>query len=164
MPTIPLHPAVVHVPLGLALAVPLVALAIAALSWRRRATRGSFAVLALLQAVLVAGGVAAMVSGDRDEDRVERVVAERVIDEHEDRAELFVWAAAGVLGIAAAALAAPARALRPLAAAAAAGSLVVALLAVRVGAAGGAIVYAHGGAAAFGAAPSAAAAPEHDDD
>jgi hypothetical protein len=173
MTTLPLHPALVHVPLGLAFVVPLVALALAAACWRGRATGRSFAVLVLLQALLVGSGVAAMQSGERDEDRVERIVPGPVVDTHEDRAELFVWGAAVVLAVAAAALVVPAATLAPTAALAAAGTLAVAFLAYRTGQAGGEIVYTHGGAMAYRGAPPAAAGAgpptarhhdDHDDD
>jgi uncharacterized membrane protein len=172
MTTIPLHPALVHVPLGLAFIMPILAVALLMWRWRGGAGRRGFAVLLLLQALLVGGALVAMQTGERDEDRVERVVAERVIEAHEERAELFLWAAAAVLALAAAALVAPARALGPLAATAAAGTLAVAALAAWTGKAGGEIVYLHGGAAAYHA-PAAATAggpplarehEEHDDD
>jgi uncharacterized membrane protein len=170
MPTLPLHPALVHVPLGLAFVVPLVAVALAVSLWRGRSTRQSLAVLVLLQALLVGGGFAAMQTGEHDEDRVERIVPDAAVEAHEQRAELFVWAAAAVLAVTVASLVVPAGALAPTAALAAAGALAVAFLALRTGQAGGAIVYTHGGALAYRGAPPpvAGAGPpptgEHHDD
>ncbi len=154
MPTLPLHPAIVHLPLGLALAIPLVALALAIAHLRGRVPRIALGVLVGLQALLVASGVVAMQLGERDERQVERVVAERVIEAHEERAEIFVWAAGAVLALSAALLLVPARLALGLSAAVAAGTIGVAALGVRTGSAGGEIVYAHGGASAFGPSPA----------
>ena len=97
MSTLPLHPAIVHVPLGLAFVIPLVAIALAVAYARGRLPRSAFAILLGLQVVLVAGGGIALKLGERDEKLAERVVPERLIEEHEERAELFLGAAAVVL-------------------------------------------------------------------
>lgn len=160
MSTLPLHPAFVHLPLGLALAVPLVALGLALAHLRGRVPRSGFAILLGLQALLVASGVVALQLGERDEHRVEAIVAERVIEAHEERAEAFLWAAGAVLAATAALLLVPPRLARGLSAAVALATIGVAALAVRTGEAGGEIVYTHGGASAFapGAAPTGVAA------
>ncbi|BDG02732.1 hypothetical protein [Anaeromyxobacter oryzae] len=149
MSNLPLHPAIVHIPLGLAFVVPLVAIGLAIALWRRRLPRGAFAVLVGLQLVLVAGGGLAMKLGERDEKTAERVVPEKLIEEHEERAELFLGAAGAVLAGMIAVLIVPAGAAAGVAAVVAAGTLAVAGLAVRTGEAGGALVYQHGAAAAY---------------
>ena len=153
MSTLPLHPAFVHLPLGLAFAVPLVALGLTLWHLRGRVPRGAFAILLGLQALLVASGVVAMQLGERDERRVETVVAEQVIEAHEERAEAFLWAAGAVLAAAAALLFAPARLTLGLSATVAIATIAVAGLGVWTGAAGGEIVYSHGAARAFQPAP-----------
>lgn len=153
MSTLPLHPAFVHLPLGLAFAVPLLAIGLTLWHLRGRVPRGAFAILLGLQALLVASGVVAMQLGERDEHRVETVVAEKVIETHEERAEVFLWAAGVVLAASAALLVVPARLALGLSAAVAIATIGVAALGVRTGAAGGEIVYAHGGARAFAPAP-----------
>ena len=158
MPTVPLHPALVHVPLGLAFILPLVAAGIAFALWKGLLPRRSWLVLVVLQAVLVAGGAAALRTGEQEEDRVERVVGEAVLHEHEEAAEVFLWGAAIVLAGAAAVLVLPARAAAAGAFTVLAGTLVVTALAVRTGQAGGELVYRHGAASAYGAAPSGAVA------
>ncbi len=161
MSTLPLHPALVHVPLGLAFVIPLVALGLTVALWRGRLPRAAFAVLVGLQAILVGAGVVAMQLGERDEDRVERVVPERLIEAHEERAELFVWAAGAVLAGAGAVLVVPASAATAVAAVVTAATLAVATLGHAAGKAGGELVYRHGAATAFlpdpGAAPGDAA-------
>lgn len=157
MTTLPLHPALVHVPLGLAFVLPLVALGLTVALWRRKLPRAAFGVLVGLQAVLLGAGIVGMQLGERDEDRVERVVPERFIEAHEERAEAFVWAAGAVLAGAVAVLVIPAGAATAVAALVTAGTLGVAALGFAAGEAGGELVYRHGAATAFlpGAAPGA---------
>jgi uncharacterized membrane protein len=155
MPSLPVHPALVHLPLGLAIAIPFVAAGLALALWRGKLPRAAFAVVIGMQGLLVASGAVAMRAGEQDEERVARVVGERVVEAHEERAEAFLWVAGLVLAGSVAVLALP-RKHAPLAAAAVAiGTLAVAGMAVATGKAGGAIVYQHGGAEAF--APSRAA-------
>jgi uncharacterized membrane protein len=156
----PLHPAVVHLPIALALLVPLVAffaLLAARAGWLP--TR-AWAFVVLLQACLVASAWVAMETGENEEERVERVVAERHIEAHEERAERLLWGAAAALLVAGAGLA-PGRAgslARPLAFAL---SLGVLALAVDVGHTGGELVYEHGAAGAYTRGGSAPPAPPH---
>ena len=160
----PLHPALVHLPLGLALATPLLAAGIALAAWRGLLPRRAWIAVVALQALLVAGGVAALVTGEEDGERVEKLVGEDPVEAHEERAEAFVWAAGAVLAAAAAALVVPARAAGALAALSLAGMVAVAGLAIRTGQAGGELVYRHGAARAF--APGVAGggpAPKADD-
>ncbi len=154
----PLHPALVHLPLGLALATPLLAAGVALAAWRGWLSRRAWVAAVALQALLVAGGAAAMFAGERDADRVEKVVGEAPVDAHQERAEAFVWTAGAVLAAAAAALVVPARFAGPLSALSLAGMVAVAVLAYRTGKAGGDLVYRYGAARAFGA-PSGAAGP-----
>lgn len=162
----PLHPAVVHLPIALAVLMPALALA-GAVAIRRRGLgpRAWVAVLAL-QAVLVASGWMALETGEDQEERVERVVAERHIEAHEELAERFQATAIVALVVAAAGL------LPGVAGAVARGAAVVATLAVlaagvQVGHSGGELVYRHGAANAYvaaGVAGPAARREAHDDD
>ena len=157
MSTLPLHPAIVHLPLGLAFAMPLVAIGLVLAHRLGRVRRHGFGILIGLQLLVVASGAIAMQLGERDAKRVEPIVGDAAVDAHEERAEAFVWAAGAVLAVSAALLVVPAGAVGAVGALAAAGTLVVAVLAARTGEAGGAIVYARGGAAAF-VVPSGGAA------
>ncbi len=145
----PLHPALVHVPLGLAVGMPVVAIGVALALWRNALPRRGWAVVVALQVLLFGGGVAAFLAGDKEGDRAEKIVGEKAVDEHEERAEAFLWAAGAVAVASAAVLFVPARAAVPLAAIAAAGSLVVAGLGIWTGKAGGALVYERGAASAW---------------
>jgi uncharacterized membrane protein len=143
MATLPLHPAVVHLPLALAAVVPLVLLG---LLWAIRSQRlppRSWTLAVALQGLLLLGVVAALATGNSEEDRLERTVAEARIDAHARAAQVFGGASAAVLLGALAALAMR-RHQGPFALAGAGTVLlsVVALgLAVRVGHQGGELVY-----------------------
>jgi len=163
MPDLPLHPALVHLPLGLALVAPLVAIGVSLAFRLGRLPRAAFVILAGLQLVLAGSALAAMLAGHRDERRVERVVGEQVVHAHEERGEALVWAAGVVAAVGIALLLVPARAVGVVAALMIPGTLAVAVLALLTERAGGEIVYRHGGAAAF-SAPSGAIPPASDPD
>jgi hypothetical protein len=172
MDTLLFHPKIVHVPMALGVLMPLVAGGLLLAWWRNWLPRRAWLVAVGLQAILVGSGVLALRSGEAEEDRVERVVAERFIDDHEKAAEAFVSASGGVLAamLLAAALGARRPGL-PTAAAATLGTFVVLALGYRTGQAGGNLVYQHGAAQAYAGSAAAAgaeirAAPSghHDDD
>ncbi len=162
MPSLPdpLHPAVVHLPIALAVLMPALAvLAAVAIRMKVVPPRTWVAVL-LLQAALVGSGWMALETGEEEEERVEEVVAERYIEEHEELAERFQVAAAVALGVVAAGL------LPGLAGTLARGAAVVATLAVlvagvQVGHSGGELVYRHGAASAYTQDAATGVAGEH---
>ncbi len=101
----PLHPAVVHLPVAIAVLVPIVA--VATLWFIRRGAKARTAwgvTVALLGALLLSGWVS-LKTGEQQEERVEDVVAERSIHTHEEAAELFLLTTAAVLGLSLAGLA-----------------------------------------------------------
>ena len=149
MTTLPLHPALVHVPLGLAFALPFVTAGLAIALWRGLVPRRAWMVAIALQAMVVAAGVLALRSGEREEDRVARVVGKPPIEAHEEAAEAFVWGAGFVLAVTVAGLLVPATAVAAVAAVATAGTLAVAVLGYRAGEAGGELVYVRGAASAY---------------
>lgn len=152
MPTIPLHPMIVHFPIVLAVLLPFVA--VGAL-WviRSRVIRPTkvWAVPFLLSVVLLGSGFAATRTGEAEEDRVEKVVPENVLHQHEEAAERFlmiaaVVAAIALLGLARGTVGTAARAVATV------GSLVIVFAGFQVGKAGGELVYEHNAGAAY--APS----------
>lgn len=158
MDTLLFHPRIVHLPMALAIIVPLAALAVALCVARGWLPRRTWWLVVGLQALLVASSLAALQSGERDEERVERFVPEAAIEAHEEAAEGFTVAGgvtlalmvlAGLLGERRFASAATAVAI--------AGTLAGLGLGVRVGQAGGELVYVHGAAAAH--APPGGAVP-----
>lgn len=171
MPSLPdpLHPAVVHLPIALALLMPALALLAALAIWRGVVPARTWAAVVLLQALLVGSGWLALETGEEQEERVEEVVAERHIEEHEERAESFQWVAVAALAVVAAGLL-PGGAGEVARGAAVLASLFVLGTGVQVGHSGGELVYRHGAASAY--VPGAAAGAvgdhhegsEHDDD
>lgn len=159
---LPVHPAIVHIPLVIALLVPF---ALAWLAWRAwrgngKVTARQWMVALALQLVIVGAGLVALRSGQAEEERVEATVAERAVEAHEKRATTFLWGAAALLVLVGAGAALP-RASRALAPASLAVSLVVAGLGVAAGHAGGSIV--HGTTAANVAGEPARGAGVDDD-
>jgi uncharacterized membrane protein len=150
MNSLPLHPAIVHLPLGLAILMPLMAAGFAWALWSGRVRPRAWIAVVALQALLVGSGMVAMNTGEAEEDRVESVVQKSAIHQHEEFAEQFVWSAGGTLVLAGLVLVfRQARISRGLAAAAVVATVAVAGLALRVGHAGGQLVYAHGAASAY---------------
>lgn len=168
----PLHPAVVHFPVVLAVLLPI--FAGGALWAIRRGARPAraWAIPLALAAGLALSALVAVRTGSVQEDRVEAVVPEQLLESHEEAGERFLV----LSGILALVMAAGLLGGTPGAAARYVGTLgAVALVAaaVQVGDAGGRLVYQHGAASVY-ATPSAPGAPsqaatvrreaDHDDD
>ncbi len=149
MEDIPLHAAIVHIPLGTALVVPWIGAAVAIALARGAVDKRAWAVAVALQAFVVVGGFVAMNTGEAEEKTVARIVDERWIEEHEHRAEPFVWSAGITLAIAAGVLLLGPQRVALGAAVAVAGMLFTLALAYRVGESGGQLVYKHGAASAY---------------
>ncbi len=154
------HPKLVHVPMALGVLMPLVAGGLLLAWWRNWLPGRAWFLAVGLQAILFGSGILALRSGEAEEDRVERVVAERFIEEHEEAAELFVWSSGGilVLMLLAGALGSRRSAL-PAAAVATVGTLVVLGLGYRTGQAGGSLVYEQGAGQAYTGARAPTADP-----
>lgn len=163
------HPKLVHIPMALAVLMPLVAGGLALAWWRSWLPRRVWWIVVALQAVLVAFGIAALRSGEADEERVERVVVESLIEAHEAWAQAFVVAGAAVLAaMAFAALLKSNRGAIATAALSTLGTLAVCLLGYKTGQAGGELVYTHGAAQAYthtaGSLQRVPSGPDDDDD
>ena len=145
MNTLLLHPAVVHVPLGLAVVMPLL---LGAMAWAVVTGRlpGKVWLLPfLLQGVLLGAALVALRTGEQDEDRVEGRVGESAVDAHERAAQAFTTAAGATFLAAAVALALRNRR-RPFLAAGVTSvvlSVGMLVLGIQTGSRGGALV--HGG-------------------
>lgn len=96
----PLHPAVVHLPIAFAVLLPL--FAVGALWFIRRGSRprAAWGVFVAMSAALVASAWVSLQTGEQQEERVEEVVSERSIHQHEEAADLFLAVSAGVLVVA----------------------------------------------------------------
>jgi len=155
--SVPLHPALVHLPLGLALVLPVIVIAFTWALWTGRLGTRAWLSVVLLQAVVLGAGLVALNTGQREENKVEAVVPEAAIAHHEELAEQFLWVTGGSIVVAALVLVLQ----RPLAVRAATAATVfcaflVTGAALRTGQAGGKLVYVHNAAAAYGSAGKAA--------
>jgi uncharacterized membrane protein len=150
MGNLPLHPLVVHVPLVLAMLVPVVVVAILIGDRRRRFGRASWWTAVAVSGLLVVGSLASLNTGSREEERVEAIVAESAIELHEERAETFTWIAGAtfVLLFTVPLFRSP-ETRSWFGTAGLLASLVVAALAIRVGHSGGSLVYVHNAGAAY---------------
>jgi len=150
----PLHPALVHFPIVLVFLSPIAAaIALWAIRSGRLAGRAWLGVVVLQVAVLTSGWFA-MEAGEDEEERVERVVAEKWIEEHEEAAERFltiagITLAVAVAGLLGSSLGAVARGLTV------AFALASVVLVATVGHSGGELVYRHGAAQAYTQADAA---------
>ena len=90
---LPLHPIAVHFPIVLGALLPVLALL---MWWAIKNWQLPPKVWALVSAVALVYSLSAVVAvqlGEEDEEKVEKVVSERVIEEHEEAAELIPWIA-----------------------------------------------------------------------
>jgi len=165
MTDLPLHPAIVHVPLGLAFVMPLVATALAWAIWWAKLPRGAFAIVAGLQLVLSVAGFVAIGLGHDDAEKAAAYTPTPAIEAHEEAAETFVWVSVGVLALSVATLFVPRSKAPILAAVVAAGTVAVTALAVDAGRKGGTLVFQYGaGSLARGqhaASPGEPGRPHH---
>lgn len=162
----PLHPAVVHFPVVLAFLVPLF---VAGAVWAIRRGANARRAWALPLGAAIALAVSAWVAvqtGEAQDERVERVVSEQAIESHEELAEGFLAASAGVAAIALVGLVggAAGRTARVLTGV---GAVALVVMVARVGHSGGQLVYKYGAANAYAAqsgpgTDSARAAPRNE--
>jgi uncharacterized membrane protein len=145
---IPLHPLVVHFPIVLSVLLPISA-AVALWAIRKgTAVRWAWALPLTVAVALTASAYVATRTGEREEDRVERVVAERAIHGHEEAAERFL-VLSGVLvlvagvGLLPRTIGMAARLLTTV------GALGLLAAGAQVGHSGGELVYRHGAASAY---------------
>ena len=154
----PLHPAVVHFPVALAVLTPLFGALILLAIRSGRTAPLSWSVVVLLQALLAGSAWLAHETGHDQEERVEKVLDERHIEEHEQAADWVLWTAEAGLAVALLGLAGG-----NAGAWARAGALAISLMtlgaAVKTGHSGGELVYRYGAANAYLEKPSSVERP-----
>lgn len=157
----PWHPILVHFPLVLALLIPFAALAAMAIGFKRDpAGRGRkyWSIPLILMALLAATSFLAVRTGERDEEKVEKVIAsEDPLESHEEMGELLMKAAMAAFLVAAAGLA-PGRIGLAGRIAATTGSFAILFLGLQAGHTGGRLVYQYGAGAAYASGEAAGAA------
>lgn len=144
----PLHPAIVHFPVVLAFLLPIAALGAVWAIRRGVSPRRAWSIPIGVAAALAVSAWAAVQTGEAQDERVERVVAEQPLSAHEEMAETFLTAS-GVLVLVAAAGLIGGVAGRAARITTAVGSLVLVAVAARVGHSGGELVYRYGAASAY---------------
>ena len=162
----PLHPKIVHLPLGIAMVLPLVFLVLTIAVDRQWLPPRAWWLGVGLAALTSVGAFAAAQLGDADAERVEKVLDKRFIDEHDTAAGQFQFALGVTLAIAVlGGIVRDPGARRAAHATTAALSIAALGLAIRTGHLGGNLVYKHGAGAAFGAPTSAGirTSPHHVD-
>jgi uncharacterized membrane protein len=141
----PLHPAVVHIPVALAVILPLIIALSVYLIRKGTGAVSAWLPVAVLSVLLFGGALLAKQSGGAEEEAVEGYVSEQVIEAHEENAELFT-VIAGVLVVLVAGGFLKKNLGKSLRIAAAAASIVLFALAFRTGHSGGELVYRYGAA------------------
>lgn len=152
---VPNHPMIVHFPIVLAILLPLFAIGALWVMRSKQASRKAWALPLAISILLFGSAFVATRTGESEEERVEEVVPERALHEHEEAAERFLVLAGIVTAVA---LAGMARGITGSAArlVATAGSLIVVFAGYQVGHAGGELVYVHNAGAAYQQAGSQA--------
>lgn len=146
----PLHPIVVHFPMALAVLVPILILVFALMIKAKKMESSCWAIILGLQLLLTGTGYLALETGENEEERVEKVVARKLIQEHELASEIFVGSTviALVLGVVALFIREELQFRLHLAVFLA--GLISIYLGYRAGNLGGELVYVHGAAEAYG--------------
>lgn len=149
---LPLHPVVVHFPIVLAVLLPISA-AWALWAIRKGTTaRRAWAVPAAMAVALALSALAAVKTGEAQDERVERVVAEQPLESHEEAAETFLALSGGLallvaIGLVRGRVGGLARGLGTV------GAVGLVAMAAYVGHSGGKLVYQYGAASAYTGAP-----------
>ena len=149
----PLHPAVVHFPLVLSFLLPLFAAgALWAIKRGAKPARAWGLTVAAAAALTLSAWVA-LETGESQEERVEDAVGEAPLNRHEEAAEMFLAASAGLLLLVGVGLA-PGLAGKAARIAGTAGAVALVGAAAWVGHSGGELVYRHGAASAYTSGPA----------
>lgn len=144
----PLHPAIVHFPIVLAVLLPIFALGALWTIRKGTAARRAWGVPLALSAALSLSSYVAVQTGETQDERVESVVSAQPLETHEDAAELFLTLT-GVLVVVAVAGLMPGFAGRSARILATGGAVALVGVALNVGHSGGELVYRHGAASAY---------------
>jgi uncharacterized membrane protein len=101
----PIHPAIVHFPVVLAVLLPLMAVGAFVMARHGTPIRTLWFGVLGAAALLAGSSWLAVETGEQQEERVEAVVNEAALETHQERASFFLYLAAGALVLTAAGLA-----------------------------------------------------------
>lgn len=93
---LPLHPLVVHLPIVLGTCLPFIAIFLWWGIGKGHIQKNVWLVLTVLALIYSASAIVGSVTGEDDEDKVEKLVSEKVIEEHEEASEPVAWIAGGL--------------------------------------------------------------------
>lgn len=150
---VPLHPLVVHFPVVLAVLLPIAIVVALWLIHRGAASRRVWSVPVAVAIALAASAWVAIETGESQEERVERVVTDAALNDHEDAADRFL-VLSGVLALVTIAGLARGMVGRAARIVTAVGAVGVLGAGVKVGHSGGLLVYREGAASAYANTPS----------
>lgn len=154
MSELPLHPALVHVPIGLSVLLPLLSAGVSLALWREKLPKRTWLIIVLSSLVALLAAFAAKQTGEAEEERVEEWVPHGAIHDHEEAAEAFIWVlGATTLASAALFLFKKPRVFKVGLAVVTLGYVAVLALALNVGREGGELVYRHNAGASRAPSP-----------
>lgn len=149
MTELPLHPQFVHLPLALAIILPILAILLSLLIKSEKFPSQVWTIIVGLQLVATVSGYVAMSLGENEEEIVEKVVGKEALHHHEEHAEMFVAATVAASVFSATVLFVKTSAQFPLMLVSFILMLGQLFLGVRSGQSGGALVYVHKAAEAY---------------
>lgn len=93
---LPLHPIAAHFPIVLGVLLPVLAFAVWWAIRKEYFQQKAWVFVVFLALAYGISSFAAVELGEEDEDKVEKVVSEEVIEEHEEAGEMIPWVATGL--------------------------------------------------------------------
>jgi uncharacterized membrane protein len=93
---LPLHPIAAHFPIVLGITLPVLALLLWWAIKKEYLQQRAWILVVFLALTYGVSSFVAVELGEKDEDKVEKVVSEKVIEEHEEAGELIPWFATGL--------------------------------------------------------------------
>lgn len=145
----PLHPAVVHIPIAIGLLIPFLALVIFIGIKKEFFTSKTWVLVVLLQMIVVVSSVVALRTGENEEHTVEKVINEEIIEKHEDLGKKVPIASGVILIVTILGLIKNQKFATAAQIASLLGMLGTAVLVYQAGHSGGELVYKHNAASAY---------------
>lgn len=146
---LPIHPMLVHLPLGLSLILPLLILIFLILIKLGKMDSKLWSIIIGLQLLLTFSGYVTITTGENEEEIVKEVVSKKLIALHETKAEMFVGASVITLVLSVGSFFIDRKFQFKTHLTVLAASLFTVFLAFRAGESGGRLVYEHGAASAY---------------